>query len=129
VDPETESADPSGRVIEAKAQMVGQAQARAKAQVIYGWNPIAMLVLSIILAGFVPMAVATGIISGLIATERFDDGLAAGIGSGTALATLVGAMIVLRLFTRFWARQVFIPWARAWFPSSEEVSRKRDTAK
>lgn len=87
-----------------------------KAKVFYGWDVYSLVVLSIVLTGLIPLAVATGIAVGFAVSQFLTWWKAALIGFVSLLATGAMQWLVLWAFTRDRVRQWFIPWARRWFP-------------
>jgi len=113
---------------EKRAQVHLRAEARSTAElgakVFYAWDVHALVVLSIILTGVVPLATATGISVGLAASQVLPWWCAVIAGVACFLTMVPLQIGLLWAFTRDCVRQRFIPWARRWFPPSGEVAKR-----
>jgi hypothetical protein len=107
-----------------QAHLRGESRLEVGAEVFYGWDDDARVILSIVLTGVAPLATATGISVGLAASQVLPWlwALFAGVGCFVAMPLLqVGLLWTL---TRNCVRQRFIPWARGWLPPSGEVAKR-----
>jgi hypothetical protein len=91
-------------------------------KVFYGWDVYSLLVLSIILSGTIPLATGTGIAIAFALSGPLAWWSASLIGFGSFLVMIFLQVLVLWTITRKPVRQRFIPWARKWFPSSDEIA-------
>jgi hypothetical protein len=107
-----------------QAHLRGESGLEVGAKVFYGWDVYSLLVLTIVLTGVIPLASATGINVGLAASEFLPWFWALFAGAVCFLTMALLQFGLLWALTRDCVRQRFIPWARRWFPSSEEMAKR-----
>lgn len=87
------------------ASLRGEGHMTAKGEVVFGWDDFSLLLLSVTLGGFVPLAVTSGIAVGAITENVY-------IGVGTGLGMLGVSFLLLFALTCPPVRQRLIPFAR-----------------
>lgn len=107
-----------------RAHLRAEGQMKATGRLFYGWDMYSLLVLSIVLTGVIPLATATGIGVGFAVSQFLTPLWAFLAGLGCFLVMGLLQFALLFMFTRDRVRQWFIPWARRWFPPSQEVAKR-----
>jgi hypothetical protein len=101
---ETGDAVPPHKVKLASASLRATSSMTAKATLIFGWDELSLLLLSVVLGSFFPLAVTSGIAVGAITCVP--------IGIGVGFGIFILSLTVLWVLTTRPLRQRLIPFAR-----------------